>query len=218
MSTFLHYVHCKDALLDCSAPGGEMCESLTWVDEIRKQAIIWTNVYVELCYHMASLGQNQLRQHLYIENGPQHPSVFPHYCKFVPTQRFIFLLIHPHNRDFNYQSIIIMLGDLCSVMVWFLSRLVNNLWIMMTEFWFSLKWLHVLGLASQPIYDRSYSAQFLPLHHIASYAVTPVKYECDTNDLTGAFTRFVNTCIPNKKKKINEWSFRNPFVWSSGLT
>ena len=34
MSTFLHYVRCKDALLDCSAPGGEMCESLTWVDEI----------------------------------------------------------------------------------------------------------------------------------------------------------------------------------------
>ena len=35
MSTFLHYVHCKDALLDCSAPGGERCESLTWVDEIK---------------------------------------------------------------------------------------------------------------------------------------------------------------------------------------
>ena len=34
MNTFLHYVHCKDALLDCSAPGGERCESLTWVDEI----------------------------------------------------------------------------------------------------------------------------------------------------------------------------------------
>ena len=34
MSTFLHYVHCKDALLDCSAPGGERCESLTWVDVI----------------------------------------------------------------------------------------------------------------------------------------------------------------------------------------
>ena len=34
MSTFLHYVHCKDALLDCSAPGGERCESLTGVDEI----------------------------------------------------------------------------------------------------------------------------------------------------------------------------------------
>ena len=34
MSTFLHYVHCKYALLDCSAPGGERCESLTRVDEI----------------------------------------------------------------------------------------------------------------------------------------------------------------------------------------
>ena len=34
MSTFLHYVHFKDALLDCSAPGGERCESLTWVDGI----------------------------------------------------------------------------------------------------------------------------------------------------------------------------------------
>ena len=38
MSTFLHYVHCKDALLDCSAPGGERCESLTWVDEILREA------------------------------------------------------------------------------------------------------------------------------------------------------------------------------------
>ena len=35
MSTFLHYVRCKDALLDCSAPGSERCESLTGVDEIR---------------------------------------------------------------------------------------------------------------------------------------------------------------------------------------
>ena len=34
VSTFLHYVCCKDALLDCSAPGGERCESLTRVDEI----------------------------------------------------------------------------------------------------------------------------------------------------------------------------------------
>ena len=34
LSTFLHYVCCKDALLDCSAPGGERCESLTRVDEI----------------------------------------------------------------------------------------------------------------------------------------------------------------------------------------
>ena len=34
MSTFLHYARWKDALLDCSAPGGERCESLTGVDEI----------------------------------------------------------------------------------------------------------------------------------------------------------------------------------------
>ena len=44
MSTFLHYVHCKDALLDCSAPGGERCESLTWVDEISTTDIAWNSV------------------------------------------------------------------------------------------------------------------------------------------------------------------------------
>ena len=48
MSTFLHYVHCKDALLDCSAPGGERCESLTWVDEI-----VWgnMNMYLYIIFH-----------------------------------------------------------------------------------------------------------------------------------------------------------------------
>ena len=30
MSTFLHYVRGKDALLDCSAPGGERCELVLW--------------------------------------------------------------------------------------------------------------------------------------------------------------------------------------------
>ena len=40
MSTFLHYVHCKDALLDCSAPGGERCESLTWVGEIDNESVL----------------------------------------------------------------------------------------------------------------------------------------------------------------------------------
>ena len=39
MSTFLHYVHCKDALIDCSAPGGERCESTTWVD-----VIVWSGI------------------------------------------------------------------------------------------------------------------------------------------------------------------------------
>ena len=33
-STFVQYVRCRDALLNCSAPGGERCESLTRVDEI----------------------------------------------------------------------------------------------------------------------------------------------------------------------------------------
>ena len=42
MSTFLHYVHCKDALLDCSAPGGERCESLTWVDEIEPCSCVFS--------------------------------------------------------------------------------------------------------------------------------------------------------------------------------
>ena len=50
MSTFLHYVHCKDALLDCSAPGGERCESLTWVDEI-EPVVLWIvrAVSIERC-------------------------------------------------------------------------------------------------------------------------------------------------------------------------
>ena len=50
ISTFLHYVHCKDALLDCSAPGGERCESLTWVDEIEsfimQRCFIGTRAFV----------------------------------------------------------------------------------------------------------------------------------------------------------------------------
>ena len=46
MSTFLHYIHCKDALLDCSAPGGERCESLTWVDEIHHDIAYHTVITV----------------------------------------------------------------------------------------------------------------------------------------------------------------------------
>ena len=41
LSTFLHYVCCKDALLDCSAPGGERYESLTRVDEIQNPYYVW---------------------------------------------------------------------------------------------------------------------------------------------------------------------------------
>ena len=52
MSTFLHYVHCKDALLDCSAPGGERCESLTWVNEIRpsvtfRRNFVWKSSFLQ---------------------------------------------------------------------------------------------------------------------------------------------------------------------------
>ena len=46
MSTFLYYVHCKDALLDCSTPGGERCESLTRVDEIVPGPIFYCCIWV----------------------------------------------------------------------------------------------------------------------------------------------------------------------------
>ena len=51
MGNFLHYVHCKDALLDCSAPGGERCESLTWVDEIASEQ----NYGVQLLIHVSMM-------------------------------------------------------------------------------------------------------------------------------------------------------------------
>ena len=49
MSTFLHNVRCKDALLDCSAPGGERCESLTWVDEIAFNTQCPVELYIQWC-------------------------------------------------------------------------------------------------------------------------------------------------------------------------
>ena len=48
MSTFLHYVHCKDTLLDCSAPGGERCESLTRVDVIRLLRTHFTEILIKM--------------------------------------------------------------------------------------------------------------------------------------------------------------------------
>ena len=54
MSTFLHYVHCKDALHDCSAPGGERCESLTWVDEIEMLLMYTTKIRPVLEYACAA--------------------------------------------------------------------------------------------------------------------------------------------------------------------
>ena len=55
MSTFLHYVHCKDALLDCSAPGGERCESLTWVDEIGFRQLNRDTILSAMFFHLWSL-------------------------------------------------------------------------------------------------------------------------------------------------------------------
>ena len=54
MSTFLHYVHCKDALLDCSAPGGERCESLTGVDEIDSHGniFLWGDFVIFMKYFL----------------------------------------------------------------------------------------------------------------------------------------------------------------------
>ena len=50
MRSFLHYVHCKDTLLDCSAPGGERCESLTWVDEIGENINIYREHILDKVY------------------------------------------------------------------------------------------------------------------------------------------------------------------------
>ena len=55
MSTFLHYAHCKDALLDCSAPGGERCESLTRVDEIGRTNCLYHSTRVDLYSHQILL-------------------------------------------------------------------------------------------------------------------------------------------------------------------
>ena len=55
MSTFLLYVHCKDALLDCSTPG-ERCESLTGVDEIIQQTVMLMVIWdtTELMWHQCN--------------------------------------------------------------------------------------------------------------------------------------------------------------------
>ena len=68
MSTFLHYVRCKDALLDCSAPGGERCESLTWVDEIGRHFTDISKCIVKETVHISKLIEVLQRQKVII--GP----------------------------------------------------------------------------------------------------------------------------------------------------
>ena len=61
LSTFLHYVCCKDALLDCSAPGDERCESLTRVDEILQTDCYLTHVPLVSHICIGELGQHWCR-------------------------------------------------------------------------------------------------------------------------------------------------------------
>ena len=67
MSTFLHYVHCKDALLDCSAPGGERCESLTWVNEIGPLGTNLSEILVQI------LNISFTKMHLKISSAEWRP-------------------------------------------------------------------------------------------------------------------------------------------------
>ena len=80
MSTFLHYVQCKDALLDCSAPGGERCESLTWVDEIG--SAIFPGEHAPFC----SLSIDQINQSL-IPLSPNVIAVQQKKCWFLNPLR-----------------------------------------------------------------------------------------------------------------------------------
>ena len=61
LSTFLHYVCCKDALLDCSAPGGERCESLTRVDEIILGIRLITHAGILSSIHVSEKGDRSWR-------------------------------------------------------------------------------------------------------------------------------------------------------------
>ena len=68
MSTFLHYVCCKDALLDCSAPGGERCESLTWVDEIYNACKWWIISWSFIRLFIAKAAKVNTTQHFQLDN------------------------------------------------------------------------------------------------------------------------------------------------------
>ena len=77
MSTFLHYVHCKDALLDCSAPGGERCESLTWVDEIPTRVVFAPENHHPVWYSEVSATHMQQGSKLRGAEGQNAPKLSP---------------------------------------------------------------------------------------------------------------------------------------------
>ena len=95
MSTFLHYVHCKDALLDCSAPGGERCESLTWVDEIRHNVSSQSKVtnvifFIISLHHYTQI--NWTRTHRHEVHKPF--TFFVHIASFHVTVLIIYSMLH----------------------------------------------------------------------------------------------------------------------------
>ena len=99
MSTFHHYVRCKDDPLICSTPGGEKCESLTGVDEIA--CCLFNVMGGEPCliqnWKPPEEKENTSRKH------PNHPTLT--ICKISFTQ----WTYHPdsHIRDWYQASLII---------------------------------------------------------------------------------------------------------------
>ena len=93
MSTFLHYVRCKDALLDCSAPGGERCESLTWVDEIYKVCNNSSMLWLKLI-HVSQRATAKTR----IQFTPI--IICGKYSKLFPTSVWIYVNIESYRQRF----------------------------------------------------------------------------------------------------------------------
>ena len=93
MSTFLHYVRCKDALLDCSAPGGEWRESLTRVDEISLFGN--SNLVTESVWHIIT---KMARFHILYSKGTD---VFDPNTNFIDISgsKLIFLSQLTHSDD-----------------------------------------------------------------------------------------------------------------------
>ena len=86
MSTFLHYVHCKDALLDCSAPGGERCESLTWVDEIAT----WNITILKTYFSVQNVVEDPPQ---FIYHSPKY-SQLTHFSLPMRARYEVFLWVH----------------------------------------------------------------------------------------------------------------------------
>ena len=92
MSTFLHYVHCKDALLDCSVPGGERCESLTWVDEITSALSHGMQLLNHALHSDWSLGIHEVQVQVFysIALGPRPLQAYTHSVNSTNTFRYTY--------------------------------------------------------------------------------------------------------------------------------